>query len=729
MSLGIAGGKASQQYFTIQLADYSPDPKTRGYNPPPRYNFPGLQSSGYIGNARVIVGDKYGNPVPKGTVVYFTTNAGVVTGADVTNEVGLAVAEWIGGNPSPPKGIAIVKASVLGETGLISDSSWAVYSGPPIISGLLPNNFELQNGIDTLLQYTVEDINGNPVISGGDITVSAIGGAAISVVIEGNISFKLPDTRDTAFGTMYHIRIRDTNTVVSERRSLSFSILHESEIIGNVSYSVSGSLLGTASPIPPTLSGIRFVSTTTTTLSVKNSGGTETTLLIFEAVDSVGNTITRAGIPISFALTGVPGTFSAETVQTNILGRVQVQFRSDTVAGVVQIRAMSPDGSIQSNPVGIIVNGGKPNKNNFTFFVTRPSQQSRKVNYPGAMPLVQKIGEAIVQVGDRYGNPVPAGTPVYFGTNAGIIQGTAFTDANGYATVDWFGGNPVPAGGVANVSVTTLGDNGEFTLTDTLTYSGQALISGGPADGFEITSGFVQTFTYTVNDVNSNPLAQGATIQVSASGTAASTIVMSGDVNVTMPDTRDVAETQFTFTVRDTSSSSRTPRALQLTIAVAGPNGTATLSSSGTVLPTGAGDTTRSRLPGSIAFMSITNTEIQVTGTGGTETTTLLFEVRDSLGVPVDSTYPVRFSFTNSPGGGEFITPELGYTDAATGQVSAIIHSGTRSGVLQLLASVYTPTDTINSEIVRLIIHAGLPDQTHFSIGLSPLNIPGLVYN
>jgi hypothetical protein len=204
---------------------------------------------------------------------------------------------------------------------------------------------------------------------------------------------------------------------------------------------------------------------------------------------------------------------------------------------------------------------------------------------------------------------------------------------------------------------------------------------------------------------------------------------MSGDVNVTMPDTRDVAETQFTFTVRDTSSTSRTPRALQLTIAVAGPNGTATLSSAGSILPTGAGDTTRSRLPGSIAFMSITNTEIQVTGTGGTETTTLLFEVRDSLGVPVDSTYPVKFTFTNSPGGGEFITPEIGYTDAATGQVSAIIHSGTRSGVLQLLASVFTPTDTINSSIARILIHGGLPDQAHFSIGLKPVNIPGLVYN
>ncbi|MBI3194740.1 MAG: Ig-like domain-containing protein, partial [Ignavibacteriae bacterium] len=729
MSLGITGGKASQQYFTVRLTQWDPGPKTPGFNPPPRFNFPGLQSSGYIGNVRVVVGDKYGNPVPPGTIVTFTTNAGVVTGADVTNEVGLAVANWIGGNPSPPGGIAVIKASVLGEPGLVSDSSWAVYSGAPSISGLLPDNFILRNGIDTVLNYNVEDVNGNPVVSGGLITVNRGGGGANSVVLDGNILFNLPDTRDTAFGTRYQVRIRDTNTTVSEPRSLSLGISHTNSVVGEVFYDVSGTLLGTSSPIPPTLSGIRFVSGTTTILSVKNSGGTETTVLTFEAIDSVGNTISRAGIPISFIFTGVPGTFSAETVLTDNFGRVQAQFRSDTIAGVVQIRAMSPDGSFQSNPVSIVIVGGLPNENHFTFIVTRPGEQSRKVNYPGAMPLVQKIGEAIVQVGDRYGNPAPAGTPVYFGTNAGIVQGTAFTDANGFATVDWFGGNPVPIGGVANVSVTTLGDNGEFTITDTLTYSGQALISGGPANGFVINSGFVQTDTYTVNDANSNPLVQGVTIQVSASGTAASTLVLTGDLTVTMPDTRSLTETQFTFTVRDTSTSSRTPRPLQLTISVDGPNGTATLTSAGTVLPAGAGDTTRSRLPGSIAFISISNTEIQVTGTGGTETTTLLFEVRDSLGIPVDSTYPVKFTFTNSPGGGEFITPNIGYTDEATGQVSAIIHSGTRSGVLQLLASVYTPTDTINSEIVRLIIHGGLPDQTHFSIGLSPLNVSGLVHN
>ncbi|MBI3189011.1 MAG: Ig-like domain-containing protein, partial [Ignavibacteriales bacterium] len=729
-SLGITGGKASQQFFTVQLSHWSGSPKQPGFNPPPVQNFPGLQSSGYIGNARVVVGDKYGNPVPKGTIVYFTTNAGVVTGADTTDEFGLAVSTWIGGNPNPPNGIAIVKASVLGETGFVSDSSWAVYSGSPRISGLLPDNFVMRNGIDTVLSFRVADVNDNPVVAGGLITVSMDGDAAISTFLSGDNLFTLPDTRDTLLGSTYHIRIKDNNTSILSTRSLSFSISHtNSTVIDDAFYNVTGSIIGTGSPNPPSLAGIRFKSSTTTTLSVKNSGGVETSLLTFEAVDSVGNIISQSGIPISFTHVGVPGSFSAETVLTDVFGQVQAQFRSDTVAGVVQIIAKSPDGTIQSSPVNIVIVGGKPNQNYFTYILTRPGQQSRKLNYPGAMPLVQKIGEAIVQVGDRYGNPVPSGTPVYFGTDAGVIQGTAFTDANGYATVDWFGGNPLPAGGVAKVSVNTLGDNGEFTMTDTVTYSGQAIITGGPANGFEITSGFVQTFTYTVNDANSNPLAEGATIQVSASGTAASSLVLSGDIDVMMPDTRSVSETQFTFTVRDTSSSSRTPRALQLTIAVAGPNGTATLTSAGTVLPTGAGDTTRSRLPGSIAFMSISNTEIQVTGTGGIETTTLLFEVRDSLGIPVDSTYPVKFTFSNSPGGGEFITPDIGYTDAATGQVSAIIHSGTRSGVLQLLASVYSSTDTINSSIARILIHGGLPDQAHFSIGLNPLNIPGLVYN
>ena len=54
-----------------------------------------------------------------------------------------------------------------------------------------------------------------------------------------------------------------------------------------------------------------------------------------------------------------------------------------------------------------------------------------------------------VLINDRYNNPVPEGTAVYFTTTGGTIDTrTGFTDAQGMATVTLFAGNPFPT--VAN---------------------------------------------------------------------------------------------------------------------------------------------------------------------------------------------------------------------------------------------------------------------------------------
>jgi protocatechuate 3,4-dioxygenase beta subunit len=49
----------------------------------------------------ILVGDKYNNPVQKGTAVYLTTSSGVVTTTAYTDTNGIANVIWIGGNPPP----------------------------------------------------------------------------------------------------------------------------------------------------------------------------------------------------------------------------------------------------------------------------------------------------------------------------------------------------------------------------------------------------------------------------------------------------------------------------------------------------------------------------------------------------------------------------------------------------------------------------------------------------
>ena len=714
----IEGGPPSQTYFNFKVSR-PPDAASK-------VNFPGAfpLARPQIGLAQVTAKDRYGNFVKTRTQINFSSTAGTIQATTYTDENGVAAVDWFGGTPIPAGGTAHLVASTTGQNNLtISDSVDVLYTGQALIAGGLASNLILRNGIDTTVAFNVRDGNGNPLAEGATIQVAVSGDGASSVVLSGDLNVTLPDTKDPAL-TNFSFRLRDTNTVITGTRGLIVSI-RVNGANGSVTQQATDSLHG-APPLPvPRVSGVNLVSFGALQLTVKNSNAVETTLLTYGIQDSLGNPIHQSGVMIVFGKNGVPSSFTPETTLTDVNGLAQTTFHSDTVAGIVQVFARAVARNVTSPYLKIGIVGGKPDLAHFTLVLTKAGGADVSVNFPGAMPLVQKVGEAHVLVGDRYGNPVPSGTSVYFTTNAGVIQGKTLTDGNGFAQVDWFAGNPLPAGGIATITAATLGVNGiNVSRTSQAVFSGQAIIAGGPPANFTIAGGGTATYSYRVYDANRNPLAAGSGIHVTASGPGASTILLSGDVNATMSDTRDTNATYFSFTLQDTSTTSTLNRDLTLAITVDGPNGSASKSADGTVLAAGTGGG-RSRLPGSVALISISSNDIQVTGTGGVETASMIWEVRDSLGVPVDSSYRVRFSFSSFPGGGAYISPDSGLSDAQTGRISAVVHSGTVSGVLQVLATVVSPSGLTKSTPVRILINAGLPDQAFFSVGPTSVNVWG----
>jgi hypothetical protein len=718
--LVIAGGRPSQKFFTFNLT------RSIGKN----VNFPGAVSVGQkIGEAQIQAGDRYGNPVPQGTFVYFTTNAGVIQSSASTDANGFAKVDWFSGNPNPPGGLAKVKVSAIGDTNTVTDSAIVVYSGAPVVAIVgLASNFTMRHNIDTTFTYTVGDANGNPLAQGSEIQFSTSGNGSSALVITGDVNVTTTDTQDPT-KTTFHIHLKDTTTVPVVDRQLSF-LVSVSGANGNTSQQVDGTLQGVVtSTTTAGVARLNLISISATQLSVVNGGGTQTSLLTYELEDSLGNPVHQDSVQIQFSANGVQGTFTPTTTITDANGKAQTTFASSTLAGVVEVVATVVGKGITSTQAHLVIVGGKPSLKYFTFVVSRSASSGAKVNYPGAVPAIQNIGQAQVQVGDQYGNPVPLGTTVYFTTNAGVIQGSGSTDANGFAKVDWFGGNPVPLNEVAILQASALSDTGKFTVADTVLYTGTVSIVNGPASGFQIPGAGVATFNYQIADQMANPIAEGSTISVVASGPGAVPLVLSGNINVTTSDTKDPTKTTYTFTAFDSSASSTTNRNVTFTISVNGSNGTANQSFVGTLLAIGAshgvGDTTRSRLPGSIALISVSNTDIQVTGTGGTETSTLVFEVRDSLGIPVDSSYQVKFTLANPPGNA-YISPISGRCDSSTGRINAVLHADSVAGVVQVYATVTTPTATVKSSPVLVTIHSGLPDQRHFSLYPSSKNFAGL---
>ena len=128
-----------------------------------------------------------------------------------------------------------------------------------------------------------------------------------------------------------------------------------------------------------------------------------------------------------------------------------------------------------------------------------------------------------------------------------------------------------------------------------------------------------------------------------------------------------------------------------------------------------------------ILLLDQSDTSIGVLGSGSREVANLTFQVADSSGRPVvlDKGATINFRFGVRPNGGEFISPTTAQTDN-NGEVKVNLSSGTRAGVVQLIAETVVDGRTIVSRPVSVSIHGGLPDQTHFTLAPARFNFPGL---
>ena len=317
-------------------------------------------------------------------------------------------------------------------------------------------------------------------------------------------------------------------------------------------------------------------------IGVKESGSNESALIVFEIRDSSGIVIgENNAVDVSFRFGATPGGgeyLYPSSMRSNALGRVSVSLNTGTVAGVSQIIAEAVvDGKpIVSKPINITIHGGFPDADHFSI-------GSDQINYP-YWHILGGRAEITVLVGDKYSNPVREGTAVYFKTDAAVIEGSALTNKQGLATVSLFSGDPDPndptfGPGFFFVYGTTINEDEDHISTKTLLlFSGPPQVTLSPRT-FSIENGGSQEFTYSVKDANGNPLAKGCSyvINVKTGGNASA----SGDISIRMPDVQS-GHTEFTFTVVDDKAEEYNLSDITVTLNVDGPNGTASLTASGT---------------------------------------------------------------------------------------------------------------------------------------------------
>jgi len=348
---------------------------------------------------------------------------------------------------------------------------------------------------------------------------------------------------------------------------------------------VPGLFLKRTAPETPTsgeAASIVLISQTAKNIGVKGSGSVETAQMIFEVQDSSGKPVDLAhSVEVSFKIGSGPGGgefIYPPKARTDAKGRVTANIVSGTKAGVVQVVAESNVGSktIKSLPVVIVIHGGLPDSAHFSI-------APEKLNFPGynVFGLRNRI---TAYVGDKYGNPVKPGTAVYFTTTGGIIEGSALTNEQGQGSVNLISAEPRPVHpvlgpGYAVITATTADENQRTIKAETIVlFSGIPQITVEPTN-FDIPNLGSQVFNYTVSDQNGNPLAGGTTIRVTIDG---KDIRALGDLDITLPDTRDRSWTRFSFAIQDTTSDI-VERPVLIRISTSGPNGSATVNISGKV--------------------------------------------------------------------------------------------------------------------------------------------------
>jgi hypothetical protein len=159
-----------------------------------KLNYPFLGGVGHDINFTAYAGDKYSNPVRLGTSIYFETTSGIIGGSNQTDNLGRATVTLLT-QPYPNhstygKGFFVVTAKTVDENQTsITTNTLRLLSGFPLIT-VTPSTFSVELGSSVSFNYTVMDINNNPIASGNKISVTAKGA---DVELAGSTSIEMPD--------------------------------------------------------------------------------------------------------------------------------------------------------------------------------------------------------------------------------------------------------------------------------------------------------------------------------------------------------------------------------------------------------------------------------------------------------------------------------------------------------------------------------------------------------
>jgi hypothetical protein len=189
-----------------------------------------------------------------------------------------------------------------------------------------------------------------------------------------------------------------------------------------------------------TIGSVKFIDATPTQISLKGTGGSETSVVRFQVLGGTGAPIGDTQVDFSLSTTSgglsltIPQGASTPTVRTNSAGYASITVNAGSVSTSVRVTATTSTGlSTQSSM--LTVSTGIPDQNSMSLSLTNLAPISWE--YDGIEST------ATIRMADAFNNPVPDGSAVSFTTSGGVIDPSCITTA-GACSVKWRSSQPRP---------------------------------------------------------------------------------------------------------------------------------------------------------------------------------------------------------------------------------------------------------------------------------------------
>ncbi|PKH58199.1 hypothetical protein CXF83_02465 [Shewanella sp. Choline-02u-19] len=288
-------------------------------------------------------------------------------------------------------------------------------------------------------------------------SLSAGGTASISVMIVDEQGMPFTQPADVYFSSACakaSTPLAELTSPVTAINGLATSLYLATGCIGNdpisITVNVGGSSLSASASInilAPTEGSISFVSAEPSLISIKTTGGLETSVVKFQVFDTTGTPVSNK--TVSFSLnTEMGGTYLSHSQGiTDSSGMVQTVVNSGAVATTVRVMATvdASDPLLITQSSKLIISTGIPDQDSFTLKVKNLNPD-----------LFERV-PVTAYLADAFNNFAPDGTAVYFTTEGGAIDDSCFT-LDGQCTVEWQEQNPRPVNGRSTVTAYALGE-------------------------------------------------------------------------------------------------------------------------------------------------------------------------------------------------------------------------------------------------------------------------------